>query len=218
MTSQVELPLYGSIRLRETSKEALLALWREVERRVQPPIRYQERMLEVSRDERGFEVRTSAGLHRARAVLLAVGRRGTPRKLGVPGEELEKVVYRLIEPEQYRGRRVLVVGGGDSALEAAVRLAEEPGTESTLAYRGNSFARARPQNRARIDEAAKQGRLRLLLETEVAGIASAAVQLRRRQREASLANDAVIVCAGGILPTTWLQSIGVAVETKFGTA
>jgi len=218
MTSEVELPLYGPIRLRETSKEALLALWREVEQRAKPPIRYQERMLEISRDERGFEVRTSAGRHRARAVLLAVGRRGAPRKLGVPGEELDKVVYRLIEPEQYRGQRVLVVGGGDSALEAAVRLAEEPGTEPTLAYRGDSFARARPQNRARIDAAAKQGRLRLLLETEVAGIARAAVQLRRKRSEASLANDAVIVCAGGILPTTWLQSIGVAVETKFGTA
>ncbi|TFG92692.1 MAG: 4Fe-4S dicluster domain-containing protein [Myxococcales bacterium] len=218
MTGPMQLPLYGPVRLRETSKESLIGLWREVERRTRPPIRYQERMTGIERMATGFEVRTSRGRYRARAVLLAIGRRGTPRKLGVPGEELDKVVYRLIEPEQYRDRRVLVVGGGDSALEAAARLAEDAQAETTLSYRGSSFPRAKPQNRARVEALASAGRLRLLLGSEITGIEEGAVHLRRAEREDSIANDALIVCAGGELPTALLRAIGVAVETKFGTA
>ena len=217
MTEPVDLPLYGKIKLRETSKEALLELWRDVERKQKPPIHYEERVEGIQRVEAGFDVKTTRDCYRTRAVLLAIGRRGTPRKLGVPGEELPKVVYRLLEPEQYRGNRVLVVGGGDSALEAADRLAAEPDTEATLAYRGASFSRAKPKNRARIEEAAAKGRLRVLLEAEPTRIEPGAVRLRRGDREASLANDAVIVCAGGIVPDAFLASIGVAVETKRGT-
>jgi thioredoxin reductase len=217
MTSPVELPLYGKIQMRETSKEALLELWRTVERREKPPIRYEERVEGIARKEGGFEVNSARDRYRARAVLLAIGRRGTPRKLGVPGEELPKVVYRLLEPEQYRGQRVLVVGGGDSALEAAEQISAQPGAETTLAYRGASFSRAKPKNRAKVEQAVAAGRLRLLMEAEPTRIEAAAVRLRRGEREGSLANDAVIVCAGGVLPNAFLASIGVAVETKRGT-
>jgi thioredoxin reductase/NAD-dependent dihydropyrimidine dehydrogenase PreA subunit len=217
MTAPVELPLYGRIRLRETSKEALLDLWRDVERRARPPIRYEERVEAIARDGSGFEITTTRGHHRARTVLLAIGRRGTPRKLAVPGEELPKVVYRLVDPEQYRGRRVLVVGGGDSALEAAARLADEPDVEVTLAYRGAAFSRAKPKNRSQIEHAAAAGRLRVLLGAELDRVEAAAVRLRHNEREQSLANDAVIVCAGGVLPSAFLASIGVAIETKHGT-
>jgi thioredoxin reductase/ferredoxin len=217
MTSPVELPLYGKIQMRETSKEALLELWREVERREKPPIRYDERVEGIARTSAGFEVTSTRDRYRARAVLLAIGRRGTPRKLGVPGEELPKVVYRLLEPEQYRGQRVLVVGGGDSALEAAEQISAQPGAEITLAYRGASFSRAKPKNRAKVEQASASGRLRLLMEAEPTRIEVAAVRLRRGEREGSLPNDAVIVCAGGVLPNAFLASIGVAVETKRGT-
>jgi thioredoxin reductase len=113
---------------------------------------------------------------------------------------------------------VLVVGGGDSALEAAASVAEQPGTEATLAYRGAAFARAKARNRARVEEAARSGRLRLLLSAEVTEIEPDAVRLRCADRSGRLANDSVIVCAGGILPSAFLSSIGVAVETKYGTA
>lgn len=218
MTRPVELPLYGTVTLRETSKEGLLALWRDVERRTRPAIRYEERVTSISRIDSGFEVVTERGRYRCRAVVLAIGRRGSPRKLGVPGEELDKVVYRLIDPAQYRARRVLVVGGGDSALEAAASLAAEDDTQPTLSHRGVSFDRAKPANRARVQRAADSGRLAMLLESEVMAIEGSAVRLRQRGRELCLANDDVIVCAGGVLPTDFLASIGIAIETKYGTA
>jgi thioredoxin reductase len=152
-------------------------------------------------------------------VLLAIGRRGSPRKLGVPGEESSKVVYRLIDAEQYRGQHVLVVGGGDSALEAAIALSEQPGTTVTLSYRGDAFARVKGKNRQRVEEQQKAGALQVLMSSQVASIQTRSVLLSLEDgREQELPNDAVIVCAGGLLPTQLLQSIGIRFETKYGTA
>ena len=217
MTAPVLLPLYGTVKLRETTKEALLALWESVEQRAGLAICYRERVEGISRSADGFEVESSLGKYRARAVLLAIGRRGTPRKLGAPGEELPKVVYRLIDSEQYRGQNVLVVGGGDSALEAATSLAAEPGTRTTLAYRGNGFSRAKPKNRKKIDAAVAAGRLQLLLESNVKEITRSEAWIETEGGIESLINDSIIVCAGGILPTGFLESIGIAIETKHGT-
>src|SRR5882672_10784475 len=135
MTSPAELPLVGKMRFREASKEQLLEFWQEVERKTGVKINYQERVEEVTRDGDGFVVRSNKGEYQAGSVLLTIGRRGTPRKLDVPGEDLPKVVYRLIDPVQYQGKRVLVVGGGDSALEAAASIAEVKGTEVVLSHR-----------------------------------------------------------------------------------
>jgi thioredoxin reductase (NADPH) len=218
MTAPVYLPRYGKLKLRETSKEALLALWLDVQQRTGLEVRTEERVEGIERREYGFEVKSSRTSYRARAVVLAIGRRGTPRKLGVPGEEREKVVYRLIDPERYAGLKVLVVGGGDSALEAATALAEVSGTDVTLSYRGEAFARAKPANRERVARAERGGRLRVRLGSQLACIEADAVRLEARDREERLPNDAVVVCAGGILPTGFLRSIGVEVETKHGTA
>ena len=152
------------------------------------------------------------------SVLLCIGRRGTTRKLDVPGEELPKVVYRLAEPEQYEGKHVLVVGGGDSALEAAATLGEEtPGTTVTLSYRSPAFSRAKPKNRTRIDGAAKSGAVTLLMESVVREIHPDRVQLESHGRTLEIQNDAIIVCAGGVLPTGLLKSVGIEIETKYGT-
>jgi thioredoxin reductase len=151
-------------------------------------------------------------------VLLAIGRRGTPRKLGVRGEELPKVVYRLIDPEQYRGQQVMVVGGGDSALEAAASIAELGDTIVSLSYRGEAFQRAKQRNRQRVEEASARGRLRVLLNSQIREIRAGEVLLEQSGEEMQLPNDAVIVSAGGILPNDFLKSIGIEVQTKFGTA
>jgi thioredoxin reductase/NAD-dependent dihydropyrimidine dehydrogenase PreA subunit len=218
MTAPAELPLVGRMYFRETTKEELLRFWTEVERRTRLDIHYGERVDAVERQPCGFAVRTSRGTHLARAVLLAIGRRGTPRKLGVPGEERPKVVYRLVDPAQYRGRRILVVGGGDSALEAAASVAGEAGTTVTISYRSEAFSRARSANRDRIEYLAERGRVQILLGSRILAIDEEHVDVEVTGGVRRIPNDAVIVCAGGILPTAFLESAGVAVETKHGTA
>jgi thioredoxin reductase (NADPH) len=130
---------------------------------------------------------------------------------------MSKVVYRLIDAEQYRGKRVLVVGGGDSALEAAGTIADEEGTTVTLSYRSSAFSRARAKNRDRVDAAVASGRIKLHLNSTVDQIGEDMVRLKTETGLLDVPNDAVIVCAGGVLPTQFLQDIGIAVETKFGT-
>jgi thioredoxin reductase (NADPH) len=218
MTAPAMLPLVGKMSFREVSKEKLLAFWKRAIAKTGLKIRFGERVEAIDRMTSGFVVRTTRGSYRSRAVLLAIGRRGTPRKLEVPGEELPKVVYRLVDPEQYRGKHVLVVGGGDSALEAAASIAEEANTTVSLSYRGEAFGRAKPKNRTRVDAAVRRGVLTLMLSSKVKAIGHDSVQIEHQGRQLSLRNDAVIVCAGGILPTAFLRSVGIEVETKYGTA
>ena len=217
MTAPVELPIVGKVQFRNTSKEELLKFWTQACNGNGLKIRYQERVESVERKEGAFHVRTSTQQYCAVAVLLAIGRRGTPRKLGVPGEELPKVVYRLIDPEQYRGQQVMVVGGGDSALEAAASIAELGDTEVCLSYRGEAFQRAKQRNRQRVEEARAKGQLNVLLNSQVGEIRTDEVFLKQSGKELKLSNQAVIVSAGGILPNDFLKSIGIEVETKYGT-
>jgi len=217
MTAPVNLPLVGKTNFRETTKEALLEFWEGVEKKTGVKINYCERVEAVTRKENFIEVETQRATYKTHAVLLAIGRRGTPRKLGAPGEELAKVVYRLIDPGQYQGKHVLVVGGGDSALEAATRIAGEPGTTVTLSYRGEVFSRVRQKNRDKVADQEARGRLRVMMSSNVVSIAEKHVEMEVGGEPEKIANDAVIVCAGGILPTPFLKKIGINVETKFGT-
>jgi thioredoxin reductase (NADPH) len=218
MTAPMVLPIVGKVRLFETTKEALIELWKSVEQRTGVEIRYGVRVESIEREGDGFRVTTSDGVRNARAVLLAIGRRGAPRPRGGPGEERTKVVYRLVDPEQYRGRRVLVVGGGDSALEAATTLAEEAAAQVTLSYRSEAFKRAKPKNRDRVAAAEEAGRLRVILRSEVREILDDVVRLETPDGVEEIANDVVIVAAGGVLPTGFLRAAGVEIETRHGTA
>jgi thioredoxin reductase (NADPH) len=217
MTAPVDLPIIGKVQFRNTSKETLLKFWNEACHGNDLKISYQERVEAIENKDGAFHVRTSKGQHVASAVLLGIGRRGTPRKLGVPGEEMSKVVYRLIDPEQYRGKHVVVVGGGDSALEAAASIAELGDTTVALSYRGDAFQRAKQRNRQRVDQATAKGQLKVLLNSQVREIRADEVVLKQADKELKLRNDAVIVSAGGILPNDFLKSIGIQVETKWGT-
>jgi thioredoxin reductase (NADPH) len=218
MTAPAMLPLIGRMQFREVSKETLMAFWRDALKKTGLKIRYGERVESVTRQGAGFIVKSSRGSYRARSVLLAIGRRGTPRKLEVAGEEQSKVVYRLIDPEQYRGQHVVVVGGGDSALEAAASIAEEAGTTVTLSYRSEAFGRAKQKNRVRVDAAVKTGALTVMLKSKIKAIGEKDILIEHDGKKLTLKNDAVIVCAGGILPTAFLKSCGIEVETKYGTA
>lgn len=218
MTTPITLPIIGKVEMGEISKEALLAFWNKVIQKTGMQIHFNERMVSISNVDEGFLVETTKRTYQTRTILLAIGRRGTPRKLDVPGEDFPKVVYRLIDPEQYRNMHVLVVGGGDSALEAAIAIAEEPGTTVTLSYRSEAFGRGKPKNRDRLQELSEQGRIKVMLKSTVKLIDPNNVTINFEGKEASFKNDAVIICAGGILPTPFLKEIGVMVETKFGTA
>jgi thioredoxin reductase/NAD-dependent dihydropyrimidine dehydrogenase PreA subunit len=217
MTAPVKLPLVGQVNLGpEIRKEELLGIWNGILARTGLKVRFREKMEQIERDGRNFIVRTSRGSYRTATVLLAIGRRGTPRKLGVPGEELPKVVYRLIDPGQYSGQRVLVVGGGDSALEAAIALAEQPQCKVTLSYRAEAFSRVKPANRQRLQALEAAGRLKVRLKSTVQSIATDHVVLALDGQERKLANDALIVCAGGELPFDLLKRVGVAFKTHRG--
>lgn len=221
MTAPVKLDLIGTVRLgAEVQKEKLLAFWHDIVGRTQLTMNFNERFEGLERNGDGsLNVRTSRGSYHTHSVLLALGRRGTPRKLGVPGEELPKVVYRLMDPAQYVGKAVLVVGGGDSALEAAIALAGEQGTEVTLTYRGDAFARVKEKNRLQLDQLVRDRRVQLKLSTNVKRIEEQTVTMLGPSGEAeTISNHHVIVCAGGELPTPLLRSIGIRFETKFGKA
>lgn len=218
MTAPAELPIIGKVKFRETTKEALIEFWQGIENEVGLGVSYGERLTGIARHGELYQVETTKGVHVAKAVLLAIGRRGTPRQLGVPGEDLPKVTYRLADPAQYREQNVLIVGGGDSAIESAVSISEEPGTTVTLSYRSAAFSRVKRQNRQRLEDAVNAERVTLLLESNVLEIHPATVALSQSGRRLEIANDAVIVNVGGVLPTALLKELGVTVETKYGAA
>ena len=216
MTAPAELPGYGSVRLRETSKEALLDVWGDAIKKTNLSIQTGQRVTRVRSDSEGLVVETMTGSFGTRAVVLCIGRRGSPRRLGVPGEDLEKVVYRLMDPEQYAGQRVMVVGGGDSALEAAVALSEQPETEVVLSYRGKAFSRAKAANRERVEAAVAAGSLQVMLGTTPEEIQHESVHMDAGVGVKEIANDIVIVCIGGELPDAFLRESGIDIEVRHG--
>ena len=217
MTAPAELPLVGMTFFKETEKETLMDFWTEVVEQQGIQVCYGEEVTAIEPENEGFAVRTDKTVHRTKTVMLALGRRGTPRKLDVPGEEHPKVIYTLIDPAEYQSRNVLVVGGGDSALEAAMACAEAGATNVALSYRSESFSRAKVKNREKIDAAAHTGSVQVLLKTTVAEITPEEAIIQSGDDTIRLDNDVVIVCAGGILPTEFLKDAGVLVETKYGT-
>ena len=217
MTQPVEFPLHGRLEKTTYLKEELVELWIRITAEQELPIRTGVRFDGLSRLRDGsFEVATSAGTVRARNVCLALGRRGIPRKLEVPGEDLSKVAYSLLDAESYQGRAILVVGGGDSAIEAALALAEQPGNEVTLSYRQPDFFRLKARNEERVREAIASGHVRALFRSQVTRISREAVDLvvegERVPTTLTLPNDDVFVLAGGVPPFPLLEQCGVSFD------
>jgi thioredoxin reductase (NADPH) len=217
MTAPVVLDIIGTVKFGEVQKEKLLEFWNGVVQKTGLEIAFRERMEAIEKTDDGFIVNTNKGSYATKSVLLTMGRRGTPRKLDVPGEETHKVVYRLIDPEQYKDQAVLVVGGGDSALEAAIALSGQPGTHVILSYRSAAFSRVKQKNRTLLEQGEKTGRIQVMLNSGVKEILEREVIIDSEGQRQTFKNDAVIVCAGGLLPTPLLQKIGIRFETKFGT-
>ncbi len=215
MTETVELPGWGAFGKRLMSKEELVQGLQSVVRDLQLPIQEGVRVDAIHGEDGAFEVETSQGVVRAKKVVLAIGRRGTPRRLGVPGEDSAKVTYTLLDPEQYQGRKVAVVGGGDSAVEAALALAAVA-EDVRLIYRKPSFNRCRAANRQALESAAAQGSLHLMNEADITQIGPQSIEVRTVQGQVRLGNDFVIVCAGGELPVGFLSRSGIGMERHTG--
>lgn len=219
MTSPMDLPLYGKIKLSETNKTQLLALWRDVISRNRITINESEKVESIHKNGDIFTVSTAKGEYTSASVLLAIGRRGSPRKLGVPGEEKEKVAYRILEPELINNKKILVVGGGDSAVESALMLSDNS-NDVTISYRSEAFARLKPRNLEKLTEAEQDGKLKIIFNSSVKEILDDIVILivSDRNDEIKIDNDLVYIFAGGELPTKFLEKIGIRITKKFGDA
>jgi len=215
-TRPLTLPIYGTVDMPSMVKEQLVDLFRDVVDKCGVEVSTQERVDAIEPRRDGFSLTTSKRTLDAQRVILALGRRGTPRKLKVPGEDSEKVAYSLLEPEHYTYEHLLVVGGGDSAVEAACTLAEQEGNHVTLSYRSKQINRPKPQNIQRLREAVDAGSVRLLLESNVVEIGEDRVILEQHQEQIVLPNDYTFVFAGGILPTDFLTKAGVKIRKHFG--
>ncbi|HSD27829.1 MAG TPA: NAD(P)-binding domain-containing protein, partial [Vicinamibacteria bacterium] len=209
LVQALEMPFRGTLREGEYAKEDLLETFQDLTRRASLNIRFGAKVTGVARSRGLFAVRTDLVEFPARFVILALGRRGTPRKLGVRGEQLPKVAYQLVDAASYEGRRVLVVGGGDSAVEAALGLARQRGNAVTLSYRRDKLVRIKKKNEERIAEQMRRGSVRPLFGSEVTEILEDRVRLRVGDRPTELPNDYVFVFAGGEPPFGLLRQMGV---------
>lgn len=209
LVQDVDLPLATHLASAEYTKETLLELLERLIRQARLPVRFGQRVTDVRRESGLFTVTAAESPIQARFVVLALGRRGTPRKLNVPGEDLPKVMYKLIDAESYHDQRILVVGGGDSAVEAAIGLARQPGNEVTLSYRKDRLVRIKQKNEERFNRLVGAGRVKLLFSSEVKEVLPAAVRLRTPGGSAEIRNDYVFIFAGGDPPIGLLKQIGI---------
>lgn len=210
MTSPVEFPMYGKFKKMQLSKENLLAFWDMVLNRSDFNCSTESKVDDITKAEDGiFTVSTATNQYRTRAVILALGKSGEPRKLGVKGEDMPKVMYRLIEADHYINKKILVIGGGDSAVEAAMGLANQSGNQVTLSYRSERFSRIKERNEKRIAEHMKSGKVRVLFSSNPLEFKPESVVIDVAGSMLEIPNDFVWIFAGGSPPFAFLKKIGV---------
>lgn len=219
MTSAMDLPLFGKVKLHETSKSELLDVWNKALDKNTISIKENTKVETIESENNYFNINTIGGdQYTAKTILLAIGRRGTPRKLNIPGQDTEKVAYRLLEPEDIQGKDIMVVGGGDSAIESALLLSDQ--NKVTLSYRKDVFQRIKPKNSERINEAIKKNLVDVRFNTNLVEINKEEVILTngKEGEKINIKNDLVYIFAGGELPTEFLQKIGLKITKKYGEA
>jgi len=214
LTQPIVLPGFGSMDQSEYSKEDLLEIWGQVFKDHKPDFRVGNILQQMTPDSGGYQIKTNLDTFQASSVVLALGRRGSPRKLNIPGEQLSKVSYKLIDAKGYNNAHILVVGGGDSAIEAAIGLGRQSGNTVTISYRGKAFTRIKSRNDAQVRQALKQGWIKILFESTVSSIEENEVHLSHAGRSRTLVNQYVFIFAGGVPPFKLMESLGI----RFGTA
>jgi thioredoxin reductase (NADPH) len=219
MTSPVEFPMHGKFKKTELSKEELIAFWQKVLQRADFKLRQGEKVQDVKKGEDGiFTVSSTKSEYRAQSVVLALGKCGSPRKLGVKGEDMPKVMYRLIEADHYINKKILVVGGGDSAVEAAMGLGHQVGNQVTLSYRKEAFGRIKERNSQRIEESIRKGKVKVVFNSIPMEFKEKSVVMEVSGKQEEIANDWVWIFAGGEPPTAFLKKIGIGFGNQDLTA
>ena len=218
MTSPMDLPLYGKAKLYDTSKDELLQLWKKVITEHQLEVKEHTKVESiVPIEDEAFKIITNTGdEYICHQVLLSIGRRGTPRKLGVPGEDTQKVAYRLLEPEDIADKKIMVVGGGDSAIESALLLKDQ--NDVILSYRKDKFSRLKPKNKEKINASIADNSIRVVYNSNLLSISekSALLKINEDDEGTEIENDLVYIFAGGELPTSFLQNAGIEITKRFG--
>ena len=209
MTKPIDVPLYGKMEKPEYTKEELLDIWQEIKQKYSLELKVGEKLINIKKDNGTFDIFTDKASYKSRSVVLALGRRGTPRKLNVPGENLPKVMYKLLDAETYQNEHILVVGGGDSAIEAAMGLARQKGNQVTISYRKEKFFRIKKRNEERINEFIKDNKISTFFNSKILEIKEKSVRLSFEDREVELENDYIFIFAGGEPPFNLMKKIGI---------
>ncbi|MGH7966958.1 MAG: NAD(P)-binding domain-containing protein, partial [Candidatus Binatia bacterium] len=212
LAEPVMLSQYGLLPMKDAQKESLIAAWEQVVRESQLQLNVREEVTNIQKTDNLFTVTTVKGQYQGAYVILGIGTRGNPRKIGIAGENVPKVAYNLIDAADFKGKKVLVVGGGDSAIEAAVALSKQEGTTVTLSYRRGEFSRIKPRNAEAIKEQEQAGRITVIFNSHVTAIADKSVTLKVGEEQRELENDAIFALIGADPPKAWLEKVGVKVE------
>jgi len=218
MTSPMDIPLYGKVKLHDTSKDELLSLWEKVISEHDLSIVENMKVEHIIPQEDGtFKIVTATEeIYFCNQVVLSIGRRGSPRKLNIPGEDSQKVAYRLLEPERIEHEKIIVVGGGDSAIESALLL--KGANQVTLSYRSDKFSRLKPKNREAINNAIATGEITVLFNSNLVAInqGHVLVKVDGEDETRQVENDLVYIFAGGVMPTKFLERVGIEITKRFG--
>ncbi len=215
MTSPMDLPLYGKVKLYNTSKDELIQLWEKVLSENDILIQENTKVEAITPlPDDTFKVQTKTGKeYLTNHVILALGRGGSPRKLNIPGEDAQNVAYRLLEPERITNKKIIVVGGGDSAIESVLLLKDT--NKVILSYRKDKFSRLKPKNKAKINAAIEDATVTVMYNSNLTSIEAESVTISVNNKQKTIDNDLVYIFAGGELPTKFLQSIGIGIEKRF---
>jgi len=213
MAEPVEMPLFGPLWIGQSSREKLLEVWDKILAATKAPVTTGAKIESLSKRGDEFVVTASGREYVGDIVILALGTRGVPRKLNVPGECLGKVFYGLSDAKEFTGKRVAVVGAGDAAIETALALRNQ-GCEVTLIVRGDGFPKAKAQNLEKIEAAIRGGLMRPYFNSRVLEVKPESLVVSSDGGTSEIANDDAFVLIGGELPFDLLEKIGIRIVEK----
>jgi thioredoxin reductase (NADPH) len=210
MAEPVMIPVYGPLWMEDCSKESLLERWQQIIASTGLAIQEEEKVLRVVGNPGHFVVQSAKGEYQGSRVVMAIGKRGSPRKLGVPGEDSSKVAYNLLDADAYRGKSICIVGGGDSGIEAACGLAR-PDLENKvwLVHRLDVFGQAKPRNQKKIKKAMDEGRVTAFFNSALLEIRDRSVLIKTPAGDQEIDNHFVFVMVGGESPKKFLNDCGI---------